>query len=59
MENKSKQPLYLLAQVYFCFLAMFSNVTFLISENLALHVGQHCTLIFATAADIVAVITQL
>ena len=44
MENNSRQPLCLLAQGYFCLLAIFSRVTFLVSKNLALHVGQHVTL---------------
>ena len=33
-----------LAQGYFCLLAMFSRVTFLVSKKSALHVGQHVTL---------------
>ena len=44
IENNSKHPLCLLAQVYFCLLAMFSRTTFLVSKISARHVGQHWTL---------------
>jgi hypothetical protein len=44
MENKSRHPLSLLWQGYFCILAMRSNARFLVSENLALHLGQYWTL---------------
>jgi hypothetical protein len=44
MESKSWQPFCLLAQGYFCLLAMLSRATFLVFENSALHVGQNFSL---------------
>jgi len=43
-ENNSWQPRCLLAQGYLILLAMFSRATPLVTENSALHVGQHETL---------------
>ena len=47
MGNQSGQPLFLLAQGYFCLVTMFSRATFLISERptYPLHLGQRSSLV--------------